>query len=90
MNKQELFNQIIQLKSEVGMWEIAINEHRESDFVIGYYYDDSEEKYNVYINNERGRQRIKKSTESEVEALAKVLSLVEFEAETNRRNARMR
>lgn len=90
MDKHELLNKINQLKDEIGMWEIALNEHREADFVIGYYYDDAAGKYNVYINNERGRHRVRKSTENEIGALEKLLSIVEFEAETTRRNARMR
>lgn len=89
MNKATLIQKIETLKSDAGMWDVSLNEQNSADFVIGYFYNSNTERYDVFVNNERGRQRVRLSTVDEIEALEKVLSLLEFEAETTRRNKRM-
>ena len=48
------------------------------------YYDTCEKKWKVYVNNERGRHRIRLITENEEEAFDDLLSIVNFEVENNR------
>lgn len=45
-------------------------------FVMGYYFNPNTNLFDVFINNERGRQRIKLSTNDELKALDKFLSMV--------------
>ena len=49
-----------------------------------YFYDTCEKKWKVYVNNERGRHRIRLITENEEEAFDDLLSIVNFEVENNR------
>lgn len=84
MTENDVKETIMKLLPNIGRWEVAFNEYTKAEFVIGYHYNSSTNKYEVYINNERGRQRIKMMTDNEIEALNKVLSLVEFEVESNR------
>ena len=51
---------------------------------MGYFLNQDRNMYDVYINNERGRQRICLSTSDEWMALEKLLTMVEFEVESNR------
>lgn len=37
-----------------------------SEFVIGYVFNDETKMYDVYINNEKGRHHVRKSTENEI------------------------
>ena len=55
-----------------------------ADFTIGCFYDTCEKKWKVYVNNERGRHRIRLITENEEEAFDDLLSIVNFEVENNR------
>ena len=43
-----------------------------------------ERKWKVYVNNERGRHRIRLMTENEEEAFDELLSIVNFEIENNK------
>ena len=54
---------------------------------MGYYFNHDNGVYDVYINNERGRQRIRLSTKDELKALEKLLSMIEFEIESNRKKS---
>ena len=51
---------------------------------VHYIYDTCEKKWKVYVNNERGRHRIRLITENEEEAFDDLLSIVNFEVENNR------
>lgn len=84
MNKSEYKNKIEKLKLEIEFWDIALEEYTKADFVMGYYLNPQTKKYDVYINNERGRQRIRKTTENELEGLDKLVSMMEFESKTQK------
>lgn len=84
MEKKDYINKINELKDKIGVWSISLEVCSKAGFVMGYFWNLKTEKYDVYINNERGRQRIRLSTDDELEALDKLLSMIEFEIESNR------
>lgn len=84
MDRDTYIIKINELKNKIGRWEVALNEYTKADFVIGYYYDEDTQEYSVYINKESGRQRIRMATSNELEALQKLVSMLEFEAESNK------
>ena len=61
-----------------------LEQNSKADFVMGYYFNQNSSMYDVYINNERGKHRIRLSTSDELMALEKLLSMIEFEIESNR------
>ena len=84
MEKKEYIDRINELKDKIGLWDVELNEYTKADFVIGYYYNENTQEYTVYINKERGRHRVRKITKNENEALEKLVSMLEYEAESNR------
>jgi hypothetical protein len=83
MNKEEYLNIINEKKAEIGMWDVILEENSKAGFVMGYCLNPDSNMYDVYINDERGRQRIRLSTSDESAALKKLLSMIEFEIESN-------
>lgn len=73
-----------EIRSQMGQWEIESGEEVFSDYSIGYFYDAIEEKWKVYINNERGRHRIRLATSNKSEALEHLMSLALFIVENNK------
>lgn len=65
-----------------GDYDIVLDKLDLADFVIGCYYDDSVQKWEVYQNDERGLQDIDLETTSEEEALDGLYSNVEYENRT--------
>lgn len=55
-----------------------------SDFTIGCFYDLIDNKWKIYVNNEKGRHRIRLMTDNEEEAFDELLSIVNFEIENNK------
>ena len=84
MNKEEYLNIINEKKSEIGMWDVLLEENSKAGFVMGFFWNPDSNMYDVYINNERGKQRVRFSTSDELAALEKLLSMIEFEIESNR------
>ncbi len=84
MKKAEYLNLINEKKNKIGAWEVELGQNSKAGFVMGYYFNQDSGVYDVYVNNERGRQRIRLSTNDEVRALDKLLSMIEFEIETNK------
>jgi len=83
--KQDYLNRINELKDKITPWSISLEVCSKAGFVMGYFRNLETGKYDVYINNERGRQHIRLSTNDELEALGKLLSMIEFEIESKRR-----
>ena len=83
MNKQDIISEILNYESKLRIYEIALNERRDADFVLGYSFDDNSGVYNVYINGERGLHHVRLSTTDEIEALIKLLKMVKYEAKLN-------
>ena len=77
------YKEVESLNGKIGMWKIAIGELNMSDFILGCYFDNSSGLWKVYINNERGRHRVRLQTESEEEAFDELLSIINFEIENN-------
>ena len=84
MKKEEYLNKINGSKDKIGMWNVMLGQNSQAGFVMGYFFKKDSNMYDVYINNERGRQRIRLSTSDELQALEKLLAMVEFEVESNR------
>ena len=84
MNKKEFLIIKEELKHKLGKWRLEIDEEILADFTIGCFYDACDNKWKVYVNNERGRHRIRLATEMEEEAFSELLSIVNFEIENNK------
>lgn len=84
MKKEDYLNKINASKDKIGMWDVMLGQDSRADFVMGYYFNQDSGLYDVYINNERGMHHIRLSTSNELVALDKLLSMIEFEIESNR------
>lgn len=84
MQKEEYLNRIHADKDKIGMWHVMLGQNSKADFDMGYYYNQNSGMYDVYINNERGSHRIRLSTNDELMALNKLLSMIKCEIESNR------
>lgn len=84
MNKKELLKIEDELQCKLGKWKLEIDNEILTDFTIGCFFDVGENKWKVYVNNERGRHRIRLTTENEEEAFNELLSIVNFEIENNK------
>ena len=78
MTKEEIISKLSELENAVGMWSFALNSLSAADYVIGCHYNPDSGMFDVYVNNERGRHRIRLSTADETQALEKVLKIAEF------------
>ena len=83
MKKEEFVRNLKDLQNRIGRWKIEVEEEIFVDFSIGCFYDVNESKWKVYVNNERGRHRIRLVTDSEEDAFDTLLSIVNFEIENN-------
>ncbi|MFT3984212.1 MAG: hypothetical protein QM697_09895 [Lachnospiraceae bacterium] len=84
MTKKEFEQKQTDLQKLVGQWEIVINAEVLSDFAIGCFYDEKTQCWKVYINNERGRHRIRLETKDEGEAFEELFSMINYEIENNK------
>lgn len=84
MNKKSFLIAKEELQCKLGKWRLEIDDEILADFTIGCFYDVSDNKWKVYVNDERGRHRIRVITESEEEAFNELFSIVNFEIENNR------
>ncbi len=75
MDKNELKKVILSYGDKIGAIDIRLDYLSKGDFVIGYGFDDKENKWRVYENGERGSS-IGKLFESEEEALEKLYRIV--------------
>lgn len=86
MKRNDFENMKESLQKQVGIWKIVTEKKSLSDFVLGCFYDLKDNKWKVYINNEKGRQHIRLQTDSEDIAFDRLLSMVKFEIENNKYN----
>lgn len=84
MKKDEFLIALKDLRSRLGNWRVEVGEEIFAEFSMGCFYDANESKWKVYINNERGRHRIRYVTENEEDAYRELLSIAGFEAENNK------
>ncbi|ROR29200.1 hypothetical protein EDD66_103135 [Mobilisporobacter senegalensis] len=86
MKRNDFLEKIKKYDGKLEMWQLETNELCHGDYILGCYFDNDSKVWKVYINNERGRQRIKLSTKDEDEAFDKLFSMVQFQAEMIRRS----
>ena len=84
MKKEEFLVIMKELQRKLGRWQLEVEEEVYGDFSMGCFYDVNERKWKVYVNNERGRHRIRLITTDEEEAFEELLSIVNFEIENNK------
>ncbi len=84
MKKEEFLLIMKELQNKLGKWKLEVGKEIFADFFIGCFYDTNESKWKVYINNERGRHRIRLVTENEEDAFEELFSIVNFEIENNK------
>lgn len=76
--KREDFLKIQDELQKKLFWIICVDSELFTDFCIGCFYDEKEEKWKVYVNYERGYHCIHLITESEEEAFDRLLSIINF------------
>lgn len=77
MDKNELKKVILSYGDKIGAVRISLDYISKGDFVIGYGFDDKENKWKVYQNGERGMSMgADYLFESEEEALEKLYRIV--------------
>lgn len=59
-------------------WRVETEKMDLTDFVLGCYYDEAEEKWIVYVNKSQGRHYIRMVTASEEEAFDELCSIMDF------------
>ncbi len=84
MTKKEFEQKQDNLQKLVGQWQIVINEEMLSDFIMGCFFDKINHCWKVYVNNERGRHRIRLETEDEGKAFDELYSIINYEIENNK------
>ena len=83
MKREDFNKEIEQLKENIGIWQIVMDELCLTDFVLGIYWDKDDEVWKVYINYERGRHRVRLKTKSEDDALEKLHNMIKSIADTH-------
>lgn len=86
MGKKEFVKIQKELQKNLGRWKLEVNEEVFAEFSMGCFFDKTENLWKVYINNEKGRHRIRFATLNENEAFDELLSMVNFEIENNKSN----
>ncbi len=84
MDRKEFEQKKSKLQYQIGQWKIVLDQESFADFVLGCFWDKTKKCWKVYINNERGRHRIRLETSEEDMALMELMSMIEFEVENNR------
>lgn len=84
MKRNEFIKNQKYLQEKLGRWRLETENEVFSDFTIGCFYDLIDNKWKIYVNNEKGRHRIRLMTDNEEEAFDELLSIVNFEIENNK------
>lgn len=84
MTKKEFLDVVDELQKKIGHWQLEVGTEIFADYSMGCFYDENEKMWKVYVNNERGRHRIRLVTEEESEAFDELMSIVEFEIVNNK------
>lgn len=84
MKRNEFIKNQKELQEKLGRWRLETENEVFSDFTIGCFYDLIDNKWKIYVNNEKGRHRIRLMTDNEEEAFDELLSIVNFEIENNK------
>ena len=82
MTRTEFLERTKPYHGSVNGWDIVLDRLSVADFVLGCYYDESDKKWKVYENGERGVQDIDLETTSEEEALDELYSNIEYKNRT--------
>lgn len=78
MTKQEFMLEADKLKKKLRM-SLCFGYESFGEFCIGYFFDEKESKWKVFVHMERTRHDIKLVTENEEEVYDKVLALMRYE-----------
>lgn len=84
LKRNEFIKNQKDLQEKLGRWRLETENEVFSDFTIGCFYDLIDNKWKIYVNNEKGRHRIRLMTDNEEEAFDELLSIVNFEIENNK------
>lgn len=84
MKRNEFIKNQKDLQEKLGRWRLETENEVFSDFTIGCFYDLIDNKWKIYVNNEKGRHRIRLMTDNEEEAFDELLTIVNFEIENNK------
>ena len=77
MTKQEFMSQVNVLEKKLRM-SLFFGYESFGEFGIGYFYDEKERKWKVFINYDRTQHYIKLVTENETEVYDMVLKLMRY------------
>ncbi|MGT2737009.1 hypothetical protein ACVRXS_07645 [Streptococcus orisratti] len=78
MNSIEFQTKVEALRDKLGIWNIAINKKKLSQFTLGYYLDNSTKTYIVYEVDERQNFRNWGEFTSEDNAVADLYDLIKY------------
>ena len=79
MTRTEFLKKTEHYHGRVGDWDIVLDRLSVTGFVIGCYCNESDKKWEVYKNDERGLHGTRLETSSEEKALDELYSMIEFE-----------
>lgn len=78
MKKSEFILKIPEYEEHLKGWRIETEKLDNSDFVLGCYFNNDENKWIVYINKSDGRHYVRLVTSSEDEAFDELCSIIDF------------
>ena len=84
MKKQEFVRWVSQYENSIAFWKIEIEELAEGECTIGCYYSGEKKSWIVYLNDDRGKHRVRLETENEEKAYDKLKSMVETQMENSK------
>ncbi len=82
MNKDLLREKYCAYKEQLFPCYMEMEKESFEEYSFGYFYDDLEKKWKVYINKERGIHKIRFIMDSEEEAIEEVNSILDYEIES--------
>ncbi len=80
MTKEEFLEKVNVLKNGLKM-SLSFGDESLGEFCIGYFYDEKENNWKVFVNYDRTRHHITLVTENESEVYDKVIALILYNTE---------
>ena len=78
MKQEEFLVAVEELKKNLRM-SLVFGSESLAEFCIGYFYDDTEGNWKVYVNYDRMRHYIKLITKNEEEVYDKLINIIRYE-----------
>lgn len=76
MTKQEFMSEVDLLEKRLRWWRLSFGQESFCEFCIGYFFDEEENKWKVFVHRDRSLHSIVLTTENEAEVYDKVLAII--------------